>query len=335
MGFTHLTRFVRRSVTLVSAVAVAASLSTEADATTAETWTWTEKEERTLGKLERRVKEEEGVFRLSESHAWRVETPGSARLAAEIGLYLAMLETAVLDLTGAKRELAAYPTVKVYASTSELREAVPETRGRTVYRYRWENNDYGNNVMRKQVVENHLYTTLNGSDEVGLARIDLDALRAEGTRAVLCGIFSQYQVAPWFEDGVTSFFATWDLRVTGRAADEDAFDARRARSTNMPSRPAGDAAPEPLPPLAPLLGQDLAGYARNRVVPGMSNRAAAESLVDALISAKGAKSLRQAVMKEISKSAARGRKKTVLESKTVARLEKLWQSHLESLSRAE
>ncbi len=290
-------------------------------------WEWTEKEGRTLAKLERAVKVDDGVFRLSKGKTWNVETPGSARLAAEISLYLTMLEDAICDLTGEKRELGAYPTVQVLASSAELAEKAPGSRG-AAYRYRWESRQTGATSVRKRVVENHLYAVAAGDLAAAtLDAIDLAALREEGTRAVLCGFFGQPRACAWFEEGMASFLSTWDLHVTGRAIDEEAFEARRGRSSNLAAARAAYDETSP-PPLAPLLAATATDLRKKRLVPGMSNAAAAESLIDALLTSKGGRSLRRSVAKEIAKSAARGRDRVLLESGDVARLERLWHEHL-------
>ncbi|MFG0316674.1 MAG: hypothetical protein ACF8XB_05335 [Planctomycetota bacterium JB042] len=294
-------------------------------------WEWTEKEERTLAKLERSVKEDDGIFRLSKGRAWNVETPGSARLAAEVSLYLTMLEDVICDLTGEKRELGAYPTVQVLASSAELAEKAPGARG-AAYRYRWESEQTGTASVRKRVVENHLYIVAAGdADAATLDAIDLPALREEGTRAVLCGIFGQPRACAWFEEGMASFLSTWDLHVAGRAIDEAAFEERRLRSSNMAAARAAlerDASSGGPPKLASLLAATERELRKKRLVPGMSNEAAAESLIDALLTSKGARSLRKSVSKEIARSAARGRDRVLLESADVARLERLWHEHL-------
>src|SRR5690606_2210236 len=73
-----------------------AGLTFAAPASGADAWEWTEKEERTLSKLQRAADVEgDGSVHLREGKYWKVELVGSTRFAAELALYMSLLESAV------------------------------------------------------------------------------------------------------------------------------------------------------------------------------------------------------------------------------------------------
>lgn len=290
--------------------------------------TWTKKQEGRLRKLEKKARKGESMAVLAEG-TWRVECPGSPRLAAEINLYMELLEERLLGLLGGKRVQIADATVKVFPDRAAFIQEVSNAQGNFAFRFRIENDQIGPGVFRNRVVENHLYTFMpdRAAGEVTLGDFNLTALRREGARGVLCGISGQLWSSAWFEVGVSSFCESIELnedRKTWIASRRD----RSARSASLRRFRVGEDDRLSLAPLFELTAKD---WNSKTGVEGLENVVAAEGLVDYLLTERKAKSLRDAVVKAYKKAGGTRAYMMELEKKDVRRLERAFAAHLETL----
>ncbi|MFG0319906.1 MAG: hypothetical protein ACF8XB_21725, partial [Planctomycetota bacterium JB042] len=160
-------------------------------------WAFDKKEERRIRKLEREVVEgADGRFRLSET-SWKIDTYGSARLAAELGVYLEAFEESVLDRFDAKRQFAECPTLKVFPSRAAFQEAAPMQSGASL-RYEAIPEPKGRSRHRIKILDNHLYTYVEENDDPAFSDLNLPAIRAEAAKAVVIGMIGRPNVAAWF-----------------------------------------------------------------------------------------------------------------------------------------
>ena len=190
-------------------------------------WTWTRKEERELRKLEREVTG--GASRCAlEQTQWKVNTFGSARFAAEVGLYLDLFEATVLEQLDTKRQFSEAPTVVIYKTRTEFQEKAPMKSGAGLI-YHAITEPPGKGKHRIKILDNHLYAYIENVEDPGLNDLDLRALRAEAAQAILIGVLGRPEVAIWFEKGVAEYFASWDLHEPPGQAPE----LRRARSPGL------------------------------------------------------------------------------------------------------
>ena len=289
-------------------------------------WTWTRKEERELRKLEREVTG--GASRCAlEQTQWKVNTFGSARFAAEVGLYLDLFEATVLEQLDTKRQFSEAPTVVIYKTRTEFQEKAPMKSGAGLI-YHAITEPPGKGKHRIKILDNHLYAYIENVEDPGLNDLDLRALRAEAAQAILIGVLGRPEVAIWFEKGVAEYFASWDLHEPPGQAPE----LRRARSPGLAAlREHLRGNTIWLPPLDRLTNLRPTAWDARQMSEEVSNDAFAESIIDLLVTEKKARSLREKIVREYIKVGLSGTRIASLPKKELEPLEKLWAKHVDQL----
>lgn len=286
-------------------------------------WTWTRKEDRQIRELQREVKDGVDRFRLRESQ-WKIDTYGSARLAAELGYYLNLFEATVLEQLDTRRQFSEAPTVMVFATRKEFQEKAP-MRDRAALIYHAVTDPAGKSKHRIRILDNHLYTYVEGVESPTLRDLPLPELRAEAARAILIGVLGRPEVCVWFEKGTGAWFSTWNMHDPPR----EALDLRLRRSTAAVAIREHLARQKGwLPPLERLTNLRELSWDSRQAGGEVGNDAWAESMVDLLISERRAKKLRERLLREFIKVGLSGSGTATVDKKDLRALEKLWKRHV-------
>lgn len=289
-------------------------------------WAFDKKEERLIRKVEREVVQgADDRFRHAETN-WKVDTYGSARLAAELGVYLDAFEESVLECFDAKRQFSEYPTIKVFASRAEFQEAAP-MKGAASLEYEAIVEPKGKSRHRIKILDNHLYTYIEETPDPVFTDLNLPALRAEAAKGVLIGFLGRPNVTTWFEKGSAAWFASWDFHAPKR----EALDLRRACSPGSAAIKAhlSSARSNWLPSLERLVRLSDHSWEGQRLTSAVSNDAWAESIVDLLLTEKRARRLREELVDDFVREGLSGTGTAILPDDVIRNLEKHWARHIE------
>ena len=224
---------------------------------------------------------------------------------------------------------SAQPTVKVFDNRAEFQKLAPMSAGaRLVYDAIPE--PKGKTRHRIKILDNHLYAYIENVPEPTFADLPLADLRAEGARAVLVGVLGRPNVSAWFEEGACRYFATWDPREKKKAA----LEGRRARSEGMKTivDSMKNARTGWRPSLEKLVRISPTSWPGRGLSNDVSNEQWAESVVDALMTAKGAKRAREDLIDEFVRVGLAKTSHYLHEPKQVTSLEKIWMRHLDGLA---
>jgi len=292
-------------------------------------WTWTKKQESRLRKIEREVvKGADDRFRQKET-SYAVDTYGSPRLAAEIGLFLEVFEESVLEVLDADRRYSAQPTVKLFDNRAEFQKAAPMSAGaRLVYEAIPE--PKGKTKHRIKILANDLFAYVENNEKPTFNDLPLADLRAEGARAVLVGVLGRPNVSAWFEEGVCRWFSTWDPREKKKLA----FAGRLARSEGMTTIIASmkNARTGWRPSLENLTRISPTSWPGRGLSSEATNEQWSESVIDALMTAKGAKSTREDLIEEFVRIGLAKTSHALHDPKDITSIEKIWLRHLDGLA---
>lgn len=279
----------------------------------ADKWTWTAEELEAVKKLEKTVTAKNSRF-LLERERWKVETFISPRFTAEVAQFMEMAERSFAQIIEGKSAVPLKPTVLVYASQQDYEKRFKDgTRGQ--FKYRW--NELG------EWEENHLYTYLRLPVERDFSSFHWKTLQHEGAHAFLRNLVGKSEVPPWFDEGIATYFESWDLRTDAAANQKDRYSRSRYRRhlkdhclTN-PGRFLN--LPELMKIRAPAWNSDKMGPEATH------NYARAESVIDYFLASDETKG----IFKRLVESAMAG-KGVLVSDDELRTLEVGWRKHVEN-----
>lgn len=286
-------------------------------------WVWTKKEESRIRKMMRSVElGGDDKYRLSQT-SWHVATFGSARLAAEIGVYMELFEAAVLERMGLKRNHSVEPEVVVLDTYAEFQKKAPLSSGAGLV---YEAVDDGKGKNRTRILDNQLYTVIEDNDDPQFSDLKLSAIHTQAAKAILIGVFGRPHISMWYQEGVEAYFADWDLHENPK---KDALLNRRERSEGVAQlRLFRSKKGDWLPPIAKLISKSPDGYRAMSLDGDVPNEIWSESVIDLLLTEKRAKSLKEDINEEILRVGLSGKGTALTDIKTADAVAKLWERHV-------
>ena len=171
-------------------------------------WVWTQEEQAKLDKAEKHVKQVKGWYKV-ESANWIVETQVDARFTAEWALFMERFNSAMHSIVGFgtqdAKNVAEKPLVKIFSTQKEYIETHdPESRG--VFSCSKGKNGVVSNLVLASFVAEPTETRLEG--------FPIQVMQHEGTHLLVRRTFGTRDVPAWFNEGLASFFESWDFRKT-------------------------------------------------------------------------------------------------------------------------
>lgn len=277
-------------------------------------WIWTKDELQKIKQLEKQVTKKNKIFAI-EGENWVVNTDISAQFTAELALFMETFSktfSTVFNLRSAT-VVPLKPTVMVFSSPAQYGKMFPDgSRGQ--YKYKW--NDEG------KWTEFHLYTFIQFDYERIFCDFYYPILLHEGTHLLLRGFFGKKQVLACFDEGISSYFQSWDLR----SGLSDNLKNRVNRSPYikyLPEFKSGCGFPK----LEALLNKKPDEWNPDKMGPKANqNYALAESFIDFLLSSE--KELFNQTFQRLVKEADES---DILNKQEIERIEPLWHKHITNI----
>lgn len=171
-------------------------------------WIWTKEEQSKIDTAVKHVKQINGWNKV-ESANWIVETQVDARFTAEWALFMERFNAAMHSIVGFgtqdAKNVAEKPLVRIYSTQKEYVETHdPESRG--VFSCSKGKNGVVSNLVLASFVENPSETRLEG--------FPIQVMQHEGTHLLVRRTFGTKDVPAWFNEGLATFFESWDFRKT-------------------------------------------------------------------------------------------------------------------------
>lgn len=285
-----------------------------ADAVTGRGFTFTSAERKQIGKLAKDARADGDVF-VVKSQSFLVTAPNSAKLAAEIGVFLDAFQTAFFARLDVKPQVDIVPTIVIHATAAEFqRKCVNGERSA----FLWLAKDKG-------WPEFHVHMALETPKLDSLTDLDVRPLQRGVARALLRRVAGRNSPPAWLEEGVASWFEGLDIRAD-YAADRT---ARCRRSPYLHHVRAISDDPARAPSLAALFAIKVEHWNTDGFTEQTQQRnALAEAFVDLLLGTDVAKSERKAVFEALR----RGVPLDKLQAKELLALEGKWRDHMRELA---
>jgi len=280
-----------------------------------ESWIWEKRDAQVVTKRAKKVKEQDGRFRLR-AGGWSVETEVDAKFTAEVSCFMEKFEAAFDEVFPFKATQSAEPTVIIYERKSVFAERFPNGE-RGAFTYTW---------TGKKFNEFHLYTYVDVEAERSFENFPYPVLQHEGAHALLRRMYGLSEIPVWYDEALGAWFQSYDLR---RPLSENRTYGRYGRSQYFwhLRRLCGKYG-EAAPPVAVLTDLRREGWNPDQFgTRAKEHYGLAETLGDFLVNhPKGKKFL-----KELHEGVRKGRSYAAVDEKWFKKIEPLWQGHVQEV----
>lgn len=280
-------------------------------------WTWTDLEQKTIAGHEAKVSRSGPDF-LLEVPRWRVKTQVDARFTAELTVFLDLLDRQLASALAWEKvqdhpQVSGKPAVRIFAQEASYR-IVATSRSRGAFTCAVEGN---------RVCDLFLDSYIASPQERTFAAFPHFILLHEGTHLQIRRRFGPHRTPEWYDEGMASFFETWDLRRDAAANLVDRCSRSRwmAMLTVFWEQQKLPTLPEWLAELRSKGWNPDQGRTLN-----LRNYALAESLTDCLLRSEGGKIWQKTLETRIM--AGRDRN-SILDHQEAKELDGLWKKHLD------